>query len=43
MKYTVSEICNEYSISPQGYYKARKDSHRIEDNGQKLIEKVIAI
>lgn len=43
MKHTVAEICKEYSISPQGYYKARKERHRIEDSGQRLIEKVIAL
>ena len=43
MKYTVENICNQFAISRQGYYKARKQKEKIEDEQHKLIEKVLEL
>lgn len=41
MKYTVKEICNQFAISAQGYYKAKKQKEKTEDEQHKLIEKIL--
>jgi transposase InsO family protein len=43
MKYTVDEICNEFDISRQGYYKAGKEKQKTEDEQTKLIQKVLEL
>ncbi|MFZ2323014.1 MAG: IS3 family transposase [Ignavibacteriaceae bacterium] len=43
MKYTVENICNQFAISRQGCYKARKQKEKIEDEQHKLIEKVLEL
>jgi transposase InsO family protein len=43
MKYTVDEICNEFDISRQGYYKAGKEEQKTEDEQTKLIQKVLEL
>jgi putative transposase len=43
VKYTVENICNQFAISRQGYYKARKEKEKIEDEQHKLIEKVLEL
>jgi len=43
VKYTVENICNQFAISRQGYYKARKQKEKIEDEQHKLIEKVLEL
>lgn len=43
MKYTVENICKQFGISRQGYYKARKQKEKIEDEQHKLIEKVLEL
>jgi transposase InsO family protein len=43
MKYTVEDICNEFAISRQSYYKARKQKEKIEDEQHNLIEKVLEL
>jgi len=43
MKYTVENICNEFAISRQGYYKARKQKEKTEAEQHKLIEKVLEL
>lgn len=43
MSYTIDQICNEFGISRQGYYKARNQQKKIEDDHTKLIQKVLAL
>jgi transposase InsO family protein len=43
MSYTIDEICNAFVISRQGYYKARNQKQKKEDEHAKLIEKVLAL
>lgn len=43
MKYTVAEICNQFEISRQGYYKTRAEKNQTEDDRQKLIEKILEL
>jgi len=43
MKYTVENICNEFAISRQGYYKARAQKEKTEDEQHKLIDKVLKL
>ncbi len=43
MKYTVENICNEFGISRQGYYKARKQKDKTDADQHKLIEKVLEL
>ena len=43
MSYRIDQICNEFGISRQGYYKARNQQQKTEDDHTKLIQKVLAL
>lgn len=43
MKYTVDQVCHQFGISRQGYYKARKQKQQTDVEQRRLIPKVLEL